>query len=111
MLKETTYEEVESLNTLKTSLLKKVPYYYFYDGTRIYHTRTNVVADVVIWSKTDQIALLESSPRGACPFPEDLYEALICGALSYLFKENFNNQQFQAYRQYFLATLERLDAS
>jgi hypothetical protein len=96
------YQVVEDYNVLKTNLLKVNPYLYYTDNVRIYHTSTNIIADVVIWSKTDQTTLLESTPaRGTCPFPEELIECLVCGALSYIFRGDFNIAQIATWRGYF----------
>lgn len=92
-------QKVDLINDLTT----KASYYFFFtDGTRIWHTRPNVVADVVVWDKGIERIKLEDTPaRGVCPFPDDLHEALICGAISYLFRSSFNNEQFQAWKQTF----------
>jgi len=74
------------------------PHHYYTDNTRIWHTRTNVVADVVMWSETDQRALMITNPTGACPFPDDLIPALVEGALSFLFRGEFNFQQAESHR-------------
>lgn len=109
LLKEVdSYAEIESLNTLKTNILKKAPHFYFYDGVRIFHTRTNVVADVVVWQKNDQIALMESSPRGQCPFPEELHAGLVAGALSEMFRGSFNTEQAEMWRARFNDVLAML---
>lgn len=86
------YESVIRMINLASSF-NQSPHHFYTDNTKIWHTRTNVVADVVIWSDTDQRGLLESNPRGACPFPESLFAALVEGALSFLFRGEFNIQQ------------------
>lgn len=86
------YEAIIRLTNI-LSYFNTQPHHFYTDDTRIWHTRTNVVADVVIWLESDQRALLESNPRGACPFPEVLFPALIEGALSFLFRGEFNLEQ------------------
>lgn len=86
------YEAVIRLINLSSSF-NQSPHHFYTDNTKIWHTRTNVVADVVIWSDTDQRTLLTSNPRGACPFPESLFAALVEGSLSFLFRGEFNLQQ------------------
>jgi len=103
------YQVVEDYNVLKTNLLKVNPYLFYTDNVRIYHTSTNIIADVVIWSKTDQTTLLESTPaRGTCPFPEELIECLVCGALSYIFRGDFNIAQISTWRGYFNDCVSKL---
>lgn len=103
------FQIVQDYNVLKTNILNVNPYLYFTDNTRIWHTSTNIVADVVIWSKTDQTALMISTPaRGTCPFPEDLIEVLVCGALSYIFRGNFNIAQVGIWNNKFEAGLQAL---
>ena len=104
------FQNVQSYNTLKTNILKVNPYQFYTDNTRIWHTGTNIIADVVVWSKTDQAALMVSTPaRGTCPFPEDLIEALVCGALSYIFRSTFNSSQINTWRGYFNDTLNSIN--
>jgi len=91
------YQVVQAYNVLKTNILKVNPYQYYTDNKRIYHTGTNVVADVVIWSNADQTALMITDPRGACPFPENLLSLLVDGALSRIFRGTFNIQQAPEY--------------
>lgn len=77
-----------------SSVVTLSPHHYYSDNKRIWHSRTNVVADVVIWSETDQRVLMNSTPnRGECPFPESLLGALIEGALSFIFRGEFNKEQ------------------
>lgn len=102
------YQEVIGYSSLT---VKQSPHWYYTDNVRIWHTRTNVVCDVVIWDKSDQRTLMTQtagSVRGACPFPQSLHEALICGALSYVFRGDFNSEQVGIWRQYFEQTLREL---
>jgi hypothetical protein len=73
--------------------LKVSPHLYSIDGSRIWHTRTSVVADVVVWESQVERYWLESSPRGICPFPDALHPTLVNGALSILFRGAFNIEQ------------------
>lgn len=81
------------------------PHWYYTDNVRIWHTRTNVVIDIVTWDKLDQLSAMADNPRGDCPFPEELHEALVCGALSYIFRGDFNTGQVEIWRKYFEETL------
>lgn len=89
------YPEILRLTRLITaSYFVTVPHHYYTDNVRIWHTRTNVTCDVVMWLESDQRTLMESTPaRGACPFPESLIPALVEGALSALYKGQFNMDQ------------------
>lgn len=99
-------QEVLAARDLTT--LKQSVYWYFTDNVKIWHTRTNVVADEVIWHRSDQLTLLEASPKGACPFPGDLYTAVIVGALSELMRGTFNMEQAPMWSQKFAMVLDML---
>lgn len=96
------------VNTLSTNLLKVNPHLYWTDNYRIYHTETNITADVVIWSMVDQLAALQANPRTACPFPENLIPLLVVGALSFVFRDKFNESQAQIYAQRFETMLDTM---
>lgn len=103
------FQVIQGYNNLKTNILKVNPYLYYTDNVRVWHTTTNVIADCVVWSKTDQQTLMQATPtRGACPFSEDLIECLICGALGYVFRGTFNVEQVDKWRAYFVDSLTRL---
>lgn len=97
---------VKGYNTLKTNIVKVSPNLYYTDNVRIWHTTANVIADVVIWSRNDQLALMATNPRGACPFPEDLIELLVEGALAKVFRDKFNIDQASEYQRRFDAHLQ-----
>lgn len=92
---------VLGVKVLGTNILKKAQYLYYEDHTRIWHTRTNITTDMVIFDKSDERTLMTSSPRGTCKFPQDLHEMIVCGALSYMFRGDFNAGQVGIWRQYF----------
>ena len=98
----------QNVLSIRAMTLKQTPLNYYTDNVRIWHTRTNVVADVVVFSITDEIAKMESEPRGNCPFPDNAIEAIVIGALSYIFKDTFNLQQAEAYRSRWNDCLERI---
>lgn len=104
------YQEVVGYSNLT---LKQSPHWYFTDNVRIWHTRTNVTLDIVIWDKVDQLTLMNQTSggvKGNCPFPQDLHEALVCGALSYIFRGSFNHTQAPQWRGYFNDKLSELGA-
>lgn len=100
-----TREEVEAIRALT---LKVPPHFAWTDNIRIVHTRTTIKADVVVWDKAAERVKMATSPRGDCNFTEDLHEALICGACATLFRATFNNEQAQAWAQYFLTALDEI---
>jgi hypothetical protein len=100
----------QQIHTYLKITLKQSLYFYHDDGIRLWHTRptTNVKADVVVWSKATQRARLEANPRGACPFSEDLHEALVSGALSVLFRSSNNTEQADLWKARFDQSLEEI---
>lgn len=102
-------KEYQDVIGISNMTLKQSPHWYYTDNTRIWGTRT-MVADVVVWDKNAQLALMAASPRGTCPFPQDLHEALVCGALSYIFRGDFNSNQANVWRGYFNDKLQELGA-
>jgi len=103
------FQVVQGYNNLKTNIVKVNPYYYYTDNVRIWHTVTNAIADVVVWSRDTELALMVATPtRGNCTFPDALVEIIIIGSLSYIFRGDFNNQQAQAYRNYFEQAVQQL---
>lgn len=88
--------------------LKVSPFFYFTDQTRVWHTRTSVVADIVVWDAAIERLWMESNPRGDCPFPDSLHEGLVNGALSILFRSSFNDAQADKFAERFLHTLNAL---
>lgn len=102
------YQEVIGVGSMT---LKQSPHFYYTDNVRIWHTRTNVVIDIVVWDKADQLTLMAQTAggvRGACPFPQELHEGLVCGALSYLFRGEFNVEQAKQWRATFNEVLAQL---
>jgi hypothetical protein len=99
-------QEVDGANSITT--LKVSPYWFNTDGTRIWHTRDAVTADVVVWESQVHRYWMEASPRGICPFPDSLHPALINGALSLLFRGEFNIEQSEGFNSRFQLSLEGL---
>lgn len=106
------YKDVVGISKLT---LKQSPNWYYTDNVRIWHTNTSVICDIVVWDKSTQLLSMGYDPsgdsdptRGECPFPQDLHEALVCGALSYIFRGDFNNSQVSLWRGYFNNRIEEL---
>lgn len=72
-------------------------YYYKIDGTRIYHTRTNVVIDVCGYSRTAQAVALEAN--GSMLLPDVLEGALVARGMCYLYRKDLA-ADVGVYRQY-----------
>lgn len=82
----------------------RTPVYYFkIDDRRIYHTRTSVVIDCCVYNRTAQIAAISND--GALLLPDTLEEALICGTVSLLVRDDEFTGQAAIYRSYFNDTL------
>jgi hypothetical protein len=88
--------------------LKVSPHLYAIDGSRIWHTRTSVIADVVVWESQVERYWLESSPRGICPLPDALHPTIVNGALSIIFRGDFNSDQAPVYTTKFETVLATL---
>jgi hypothetical protein len=81
-------------------------YHYHIDGNRIYHTRTNVVIDVCVYNRATQLAALTGNAD--ILLPDVLGEAYVCGAVSYLVRDDEFTGQAELYRAYFNDTLSMI---
>ena len=100
------FRDYSAVVNVSSITLAQSIFWFYTDNIRLWHSRTNVIADIVIWNKAEQRVLMNSSPnRGACPFPEDLHEGLVCGGLSYVFRNNFNIEQVDKWAKRFNETL------
>lgn len=81
------------------SFFRVSSYQYALDGGRIYHTRTNVVIRVCVYDRGAQRTALDAN--SAMLLPDDTEEALVCGGVSYLFRDDAFNEQAKLYRRYF----------
>lgn len=105
-----TYDQV--VTVLDITTLKQVPFWYFTNNVRIWHTVANVICDVIAWSQDEQRTLMNQAiTRGACPFPESLHEAIVSGALAMLSRDGFNADQVQMWKGMFNETIQRLGAN
>lgn len=92
---------------------RKMNYYHF-DGERIYHTVSSstvqgVYGEFVCWDSVGAAQSMDAATtRGDCPFPDDLHEAIVYGALANIFRSDFNLEQVRVWRQYFDNVLQQL---
>lgn len=106
-LEQVTRQQIDAY--LKITLVQDL-HFYAIDGTRIWHTRpvNKAKIDMVVWNKEAERVKLDSSPRGICPFTEDLHEALVAGALSVLFRSSNNSEQAEQWKNRFDASLDEI---
>lgn len=79
-------------------------YWYKIDGQRIYHTRTNVKLDCCVYNRATQQTSIGTLTNNTI-LPDVLEEALVCGAVSYLVRDDAFSAQAKTYRAYFHETL------
>lgn len=106
--KEKTLEEIERRNRNAGNFYRIPMYAYKFDGVRIEHTRTEVAIDCCIYDRAAQEALVESN--GEMLLPDDLGEAVICGAVASLIRDDEYVEQATVYAKYFEDTLTRISA-
>lgn len=78
-------------------------YHYHIDDRRIYHTRTGVVIDVCIYERSTQLTNINSN--GNMLLPDVLGEALICGAVAFMVRDDEFAGQAATYAAYFASTV------
>jgi hypothetical protein len=74
-------------------------YWYSMDDLRIYHTRTNVKADVCVYSRSVQSTAFDNDSNML--LPDSLADAIVCGAVGELVRDDEFMQQAQSYRSYY----------
>lgn len=99
-------ETIERRNANPSTFWTQPAYYFRIVGDRIYHTRSFVVIDCCYYNRAVQKnqALLNGVPL----LPDTLDEAYMCGALSYLVRDDEFVAQAAGFRAYFnevLATI------
>lgn len=82
-------------------------YFFKIDGQRIYHTRTNVVIDCCIYSRSDQTTRI-ATVTNTILLPDVLEEAYVAGALSVLLRDDAFMPQAAIFRSYFNDTLAQI---
>lgn len=89
---------------LLTPALWKIPVYqYGLTGDSIVHTRTTVKIEVCVWDYASQVVLFNAN--SAMLLPDVLTEAVICGAIALLVRDDEFTAQAGIYAEYFATTL------
>lgn len=90
---------------LATPTLWKIPVYnYAYDGARIFHTRTTVILEAPFYDYASRKTAFNAN--GNMLLADDMMEALICGGLSLLIRDDEFVTQSARYAEYFNNVLE-----
>ena len=89
---------------LATPALWKIPvYHYAVTGDSIVHTRTNVRIEVCVWDYLNQEAAIQANDDML--LPDVLEEAIICGAITMLVRDDEWLAQGSQYASYFTDAL------
>lgn len=89
---------------LRTASLWKIPVYqYAIKGDSVVHTRTLVRLEVCVWDYLNRQAAIEANDDVG--LPDVLAEALICGAIALLVRDDEFTAQAAIYAAYFTETL------
>ncbi len=91
--------QVMRRNTNPNSKYRVTVYWYFMDDLNIYHTGTSVKIKVCVYSRDNQATILAAN--GDMLLPDTLADALVCGAVSELIRDDEFMGQASAYRQYY----------
>jgi hypothetical protein len=103
---EKTLEEIARRNRNAGSFYRLPMYAYKFDGERIEHTRTTVVIDCCVYDRAAQLeAVTIDDPM---LLPDDMGEALVCGGVAALVRDDEDTAQANLFAQYFADTLTRL---
>lgn len=78
------------------------------DGTRIFHSQTNVILECCVYSASAQTAAFDADET--ILFPDTMAVDYVTGALALLVRDDEWLQQATQYAQYYLATLNALPA-
>lgn len=96
-------EEVIRRRLLTSSLWKIPVYQYSLTGDSIIHTRTFVYIEVCVWNDAARRAAILAS--GNMLLPDVLAEAVMCGAIALLVRDDEFMAQAEVYATYFASTL------
>lgn len=105
---EQALETVNDVNQNPNSILKAEYYWYKIDGQRIYHTRPGVIIDVCTYNRTSRASAVAASLLTPILLPDVLEEAMCCGVVSMLFRDDEFTSQAGQYRAYFNQSLDAI---
>lgn len=89
------------------TFFKTSVYWYKIDGVRIYHTRSNVKIDCCSYDRAAQATAIATLGNSTI-LPDVLEEAMVCGMVSMLVRDDAFTAQSQIYRNYFNDTLQMI---
>ena len=89
-------------NTNPNGRYRVTVYWFFMDDLNIYHTGAGVKCQVCVYSRDNQSTIFDAN--GAMLLPDSLADALVCGAVSELVRDDEFVMQAQIYRGYYEAT-------
>lgn len=100
-----THQPREMIETAKKGhpRMKLELFHYFTDNVRIWHTRTNVICEIVAWDKAaERAAIIANNEAAVCPMPSALHPALEIGSLAFIQRDAFGAEAaVEAWQQFF----------
>lgn len=100
-------ERVSAYNQY-TGIYTNNPYIYNVNGGKVYHTTTNVVFDVCVYERADQVTAVGAN--GNITLPDSLADALVFGSVANIIIEDEYANQAQIYAGYYLACINAIRA-
>lgn len=92
--------QVMRRNTNPNGRYRVTVYWYFMDDLNIYHTGTSVKCKVCVYSRDNQSTIFDAN--GDMLLPDAIADALVCGTVSELVRDDEFMGQAAAYRRYFM---------
>lgn len=91
------------------SRVKSEKYYFYSDDVRIFHSRINVVAEIVTWDRAaERSAIIANNGTAQCSMPEGLLPDLINGSLATIYRDTFRFSSAMVHWQVFAESLNRI---
>jgi hypothetical protein len=99
-LDEWTLSDIQAAVRNANSWVITPQYGYRIIGNRIHHTRTNVIIDVCTYNRTTRQTAIDTLTNPTL-LPDAAEEAMVCGIVSMLIRDDAFTAQSQIYRNYF----------